>query len=296
MIVMTYMVIEECHGPFPVSAATMALGVSRSGYYRWLHSKEDVPVAGGDMLLREEIQRVAVEYPRYGYRRIAAELRNQGLCAPPKRVLRLMRMDNLLCARKQYRLCTTDSSHGEKVYPNLARGMSLSGVNQLWVADITYIRLEREFVYLAMVLDVFSRRCVGWELDRRIDTGLALSALRKALKARARDGVGLAGLVHHSDQGVQYASKEYVECLQEHGILISMSRRGNPYDNAYAESFMKTLKYEEVYLKEYDTFKEAWENIEHFIDQVYNLKRLHSGIGYQSPMEFEKTLNINIVA
>lgn len=294
MTEMTYMVIEECHGPYPVSAATMVLGVSRSGYYRWLHSEGDVPVASSDMLLREEIQRVAVEYPRYGYRRISAELRNNGLFAPPKRVLRLMRMDNLLCARKRFKTRTTDSDHGEKVYPNLAKGMSLSGVNQLWVSDITYIRLEREFVYLAVVIDVFSRRCVGWELDRRIDTGLALSALRKALKTREMDD--LAGLVHHSDQGVQYASREYVECLQEHDILVSMSRRGNPYDNAFAESFMKTLKYEEVYLKEYDTFKEAWENIDHFIDQVYNQKRLHSGIGYRSPVEFEKTLNINIVA
>ena len=293
MTEMTYMVIEECHGLFPVSSATAALGVSRSGYYRWLHMGR-VEEAGGSVLLREEIQRVAVEYPCYGYRRIAAELRNHGTLVSSKKVLRLMRMDNLLCARKRFRLCTTDSCHGEKVYPNLARGMRVSGVNQLWVADITYIRLEREFVYLAVVVDVFSRRCVGWELDRRIDTGLALDALRKALRTRA--DTGLAGLIHHSDQGVQYASREYVEYLQMHGIQISMSRRGNPYDNAYAESFFKTLKYEEVYVKEYDTFKEAREDIEHFIDQVYNLKRLHSGIGYRSPMEFEKTLNLNTVA
>lgn len=290
------MVIEECSGRYPVASATEAFHVSRSGYYRWRHGRgrSDVPAASADMLLREEMQRVAVEYPRYGYRRIAAELRNRGFHVGNKKALRLMRLDNLLCAKKQFRLCTTDSCHGEKVYANLARDMVVTRVNQLWVADITYIRLEREFVYLAVVVDVFSRRCIGWELDRHIDTRLALNALQMALEARHGDC--LSGLVHHSDQGVQYASRDYVECLQRHGILVSMSRRGNPYDNAYAESFIKTLKYEEVYLNEYDKLKEAWENIEHFIEQVYNRKRLHSSIGYRSPVEFEKTLNINTVA
>jgi putative transposase len=289
---MKYLAIKECHGPYPVFSAAALLGVSRSGYYRWLRSGSDA--CSEDMLLREEMQRVAVEFQGYGYRRIAAELCRRGFSVSSKKVLRLMRLDNLLCVRKRFRPCTTDSCHGEKVYENLAGDMTVEGVNRLWVADITYIRLLTEFVYLAIVVDVFSRRCIGWELDRHIDTRLVLDALRKALETRR--GVCLRGLVHHSDQGVQYASREYVECLQEHGIRISMSRRGNPYDNAFAESFIKTLKYEEVYLNEYDTIKEARKNIERFIEQVYNLKRLHSGIGYRSPVEFEKSLNLNIVS
>jgi len=288
-----YLSILECRGSVTVSRAVELLGVSRSGYYNWLHNRRVEPCAEADLLLREEIQRIALDYPRYGYRRITVELSRRGCRAGLKKVYGLMRLDNLLCVRKRYRYCTTDSNHNERVYENLAKGLRVTGINQLWVADITYIQLSRECVYLAMVMDVYSRRCIGWDLSRRIDTRLALGALQNALKTRS---CRLDGLVHHSDQGVQYASREYVECLEEHGILVSMSRRGNPYDNAFAESFMKTLKYEEVYLNEYNTYKEALENIERFIDEVYNQKRLHSSIGYRSPIEYEKTLNMNIVA
>lgn len=293
---MKCMVIRDCQGLVSVSRASVLLGVSRSGYYKWLHNngKAMSDRAGSDMLVRGEIQRIAVEYTGYGYRRIRAELGRRGLRCGLKKVLRFMREDNLLCVKKRFRLCTTDSNHGEKVYLNLAGDMEVTGLNQLWVADITYIQLSREFVYLAVIIDVYSRRCVGWELGRHIDTQLTLKALHNALKTRENDC--LTGLVHHSDQGVQYASHEYVDCLVEHGIRVSMSRRGNPYDNAFAESFMKTLKYEEVYMNEYDTFKDALKNIERFIEEVYNQKRLHSSIGYRSPVEFEKTLNINIGA
>jgi transposase InsO family protein len=278
----------------PLGFATLRLGVSRSGYYKWCRRRERRDSTGDDVKVREEIQAIAVDFPRYGYRRITWELRNRGLCVNGKRVLRLMRLDNLLCVRKKFRPCTTLSCHCEKVYPNLAGDMVVSGINQLWVSDITYIQLEKEFVYLAVVLDVYSRRCIGWELSSRIDTRLTMGALQEALKTRRMDD--LKGLVHHSDQGVQYACHEYVECLQSHGIRVSMSRRGNPYDNAFAESFMKTLKYEEVYLNEYQSFKDAVDNIERFIEQVYNQKRLHSSIGYKSPVEFEKTISINNVS
>ena len=288
------MSVLECRGCLSVSRAARLLGVSRPGYYKWLCNRDGLkPREELDWRLREEVQRIALDFPRYGYRRIKVELGNRGFRTSARKVLGLMRMDNLLCVRKRYRLCTTDSNHGMPVYENLARGLHVTGINQLWVADITYIHLPREFVYLAVILDVYSRRCLGWMLSRRIDTELVLGALHKALETRGFDP---EGLIHHSDQGVQYASREYVECLNEHGIRVSMSRRGNPYDNAFAETFMKTLKYEEVYLNEYDTYREALENIERFIDEVYNQKRLHSSIGYRSPIEYEKTLNTNIVA
>jgi len=194
--------------------------------------------------------------------------------------------DNLLCLKKRFRPQTTDSDHNLRVYPNLAKHMEVTAVNQLWVADITYVRLAAEFVYLAVVLDAFSRRCVGWQLSRSIDTQLVLDALDRALVNR--EGVDLSGLVHHSDQGVQYASGGYVRRLIDHGVQVSMSRKGNPYDNAYAESFIKTLKYEEVYLKEYDSFNDAHNNISEFIEAVYNEKRIHSSIGYKTPNEYEK--------
>lgn len=287
---MKYLSVLECRGHLSVSRAVELLGVSRQGYYRWLH-RDAAP--GSDLPIREEVQRIALDYPRYGYRRISVELARRGYQVSLKKVLALMRMDNLLCVRKRYRHCTTDSDHGLRVYENLAKGMRVSGINQLWVSDITYIQLSREFVYLAVVMDVYSRRCIGWMLSRRIDTQLVLGALQNALETR---GCRVDGLIHHSDQGVQYASREYVETLEKHGIRASMSRRGNPYDNAFAESFMKTLKYEEVYLNEYQSFKDALENIERFIDEVYNQKRLHSSIGYRSPIEYEKTLNTNVVA
>jgi transposase InsO family protein len=289
------MAVRDFHGSLSVSRAASLLGIGRSGYYKWQQgSGRSDDRAVFDLLLREEIQRVAVEYPGYGYRRIAAELRRRGFSVSGKKVLRLMRLDNLLCVKKRFRLCTTDSNHGERVYANLARGLKVSGINQLWVSDITYIQLQREYVFLAVVLDVYSRRCIGWELSSHIDTRLTMGALQEALKTRRQDD--LKGLIHHSDQGVQYACHEYVDCLREHGVQISMSRRGNPYDNAFAESFMKTLKYEEVYLNEYETYEDAMDNIERFIEKVYNQKRLHSSIGYKSPVEFEKTINLNNVS
>ena len=202
-----------------------------------------------------------------------------------------MREDNLLCIKKNFTPRTTDSEHNLTVYPNLAKDLKVTAVNQLWVADITYIRLVKEFVYLAVILDVFSRKCVGWELSRDIDAQLTLNALNKAWANR--EGMDLSGLVHHSDQGVQYAAHDYINLLKKKGIQISMSRKGNPYDNAFAESFIKTLKYEEVYLKEYESFNDAYINIEEFIDDVYNDKRLHSSIGYLPPNEFETELYLN---
>ena len=197
-----------------------------------------------------------------------------------------MRALNLLCRKRKRRICTTDSNHNLTVYPNLAKGLKVTTVNQLWVADITYIRLVKEFVYLAVVLDVYSRRCIGWCLSRTIDARLSLDALNMAFNERHESD--LTGLIHHSDRGVQYACQDYVIQLIAHGILVSMSRSGNPYDNAYAESFMKTIKYEEVYLQEYMDFDDAYQNIRTFIVEVYNAKRLHSGIGYLAPDVYEK--------
>jgi len=238
------------------------------------------------MDLRAQIQDIALSYPYYGYRRITAELGNQGTFVNRKRVLRLMHEDNLIKVKKLFKPQTTDSNHTLRVYPNLIRCLEVSGLNQLWVADITYIRLEREFVYLSAILDRFSRRCIGWALSRNIDTQLTLDALDKALTNR--QGTDLTGLIHHSDQGVQYASKDYIDRLTRHCIKPSMSRRGNPYDNAYAESFMKTLKYEEVHMQEYMNYDDAYQNIRTFIEEVYNAKRLHSSIGYITPNECEK--------
>ena len=238
------------------------------------------------MKLRDAIQKQALQMPAYGYRRITAALQRAGWEVNRKRVLRLMRADNLLCLRKRAFVRTTDSDHELPVYPNLARELKPSGLNQLWVADITYIRLALEFVYLAVILDAFSRRVIGWALGRTLEAKLALAALQMAI---ARGRVTL-GLVHHSDRGVQYASKDYVELLTEHAILISMSRRGNPYDNAQAESFIKTLKYEEVYRNEYLDFADARRRIGKFIESVYNRKRLHSALGYLPPAEFEQQL------
>ena len=265
------------------SHACRQLSVSRSRYTLWLKKP---PTTDPDMGLRSMIQEVALAHTCYGYRRITAELRNQGIKVNRKRVIRLMRADNLLCLKKTFKPQTTDSSHTLRVYPNLAKGMEVTDVNQLWVADITYVRLEHEFIYLAAVLDVYSRRCIGWALSRCIDTQLALDALNKALKVRK--DADLSGLIHHSDQGVQYASKDYINRLRETGISPSMSRRGNPYDNAYAESFMKTLKYEEVHMQEYTNYDDAYQNIQVFIEELYNEKRLHSRIGYLPPNEYEK--------
>jgi len=264
-----------------------ALSLSRATFYR----RFGMEAGDDDIELRDEIQRIALEMPSYGYRRITKALARQGHQVNHKRVLRLMREDNLLCLRKMKYISTTDSGHGLPLYPNLAADMALTAINQLWVADITYIRLRREFVYLAVVLDAFSRKCIGRNLGRRIDDGLTLGALRQALESRQ---VG-PGLVHHSDRGMQYASREYTDLLKESGIAISMSRSGNPYDNAKAESFMKTLKYEEVYLWEYESFADTRGHIEDFIENIYNEKRLHSAIGYLPPAEFEQQFEVGLV-
>lgn len=262
-----------------VAAACRVLSLPRATYYR-----APKPEAEADMTLRDLLQQVALEWPSYGYRRITAELRRRGHEINRKRVLRLMRGDYLMVLRKRRFVHTTNSDHRLPVYPNLVPELIMTDCDQLWVSDITYIRLAREFIYLAVVLDAFSRRVIGWALERSLETELALSALRMALEARTVT----TELVHHSDRGAQYASADYTALLKEHHIRISMSRRGNAYDNAQAESFMKTLKYEEVYLREYETMAEARTFISHFLEAVYNQKRLHSAIGYMPPVEFEQ--------
>jgi putative transposase len=258
--------------------------VSRSGFYRF--DDERPPRPNGDMELRDAIHRIALEWPSYGRPRITAELRRQGWAVNPKRVRRLLREDNLLCLRKRKFVVTTDSNHGRKVYPNLVGKMTLTGTDQLWVADITYIRLQEEFIFLAVILDVYSRRVIGWALDRTLEDDLTLTALQMALSCRNVQ----AGLVHHSDRGSQYASNQYTDLLKEHGIDVSMSRKGNPWDNAACESFMKTLKYEEVFRNEYRDLAEARRSIQQFLETVYNGKRLHSALGYRPPAEFERSL------
>ena len=259
-----------------------ALGqVSRSGFYRWRREK---PSANGDVQLRDALQRIAVEFPSYGWPRMTRELGRRGWPVNHKRVYRMMREDNLLCLRRRKFVRTTDSAHPLPVYPNLARQMAVTRLDQLWVADITYIRLRVEFVYLAVILDACSRRVIGWTLGRSLENDLALEALRRALEQRRP----APGLVHHSDRGVQYASGDYVRILQKHAIIPSMSRPANPYDNASCESFMKTLKREEIYANDYRDLEHLFANIEAFIERYYNRLRLHSALGYRSPEEFER--------
>jgi putative transposase len=292
-----YTLIDSLLPQFSLSItnACSCLDVSRSGYYGWVaRNRLPYQIDPLEMQLKDEIHQIAIEFPKYGYRRITKELHRRDFQVNSKRVLELMREDNLLCIKKTFVPMTTNSNHNHMVYPNMARDMEVTGINQLWVADITYIQLPKEFIYLAVIIDVGSRRCIGWDLDRTIDTQLTLNALHKALDCRS--GQDIDGLIHHSDQGVQYASNAYIECLKEHNIQISMSRRGNPYDNAFCESFIKTLKYEEVYLLDYRNFDEAFDNLENFIERVYNEKRLHSKIGYLPPIEFEEALTLNSVA
>jgi putative transposase len=262
--------------------------ISRATLYRF---DPDRQRPDKDLDLRDAIQRIALAFDCYGRPRITAELKRRGWSGVGhRRVGRIMREDNLLCLRKRkFRIVTTDSNHDRPLYPNLAGNMAPDGINQLWVADITYIRLETEFVYLAVVLDAFSRRVIGWALERTLEGELTLAALRSALERR-RPG---PGLVHHSDRGVQYASLDYTGLLKQHRIAISMSRKGNPYDNAFCESFMKTLKYEEVYRQEYRDLRQARASIEWFVEKIYNGKRLHSALNYRPPAEFERSLPIS---
>jgi putative transposase len=256
--------------------------VSRSGFYRFDDNAEPRPDPHMD--LRDAIQRIALAWPSYGRPRITAELRRQDWTVNPKLVYRLMREDNLLCVRKRKFVVTTDSNHTRKVYPNLAPTLILTAPDQLWRADITYIRLREEFVFLAVILDAYSRRVIGWALDRTMEDELTLTALRMALSRR----VVQAGLVHHSDRGSQYASNDYTDLLKANAIDISMSRKGNPWDNAACESFMKTLKYEEVHRNEYRDLAEARASIAEFLEKIYNQQRLHSALGYLPPAEFER--------
>jgi transposase InsO family protein len=259
------------------SALCSSLGLPKAALYRIKSS-----AFPADRELMDNIQRIAAEWPCYGYRRIAAELAHAGHVVNHKKVLRLMREANLLCRRRKKRHVTTNSDHGLAVYPNLAPSLCLTHANQLWVADITYIGLPQGYAYLAAILDAYSRRAVGWALSLRIDTQLTLSALHMALKERG------APLYHHSDRGAQYASSEYVATLTSRKVQMSMSRTGNPYDNARMESFMKTLKSEEVHINEYNTFEDAKANVTHFIKTVYNERRLHSALGYLTPVQFEE--------
>lgn len=256
------------------------LGLSRSGVYA--ARQRPAPDAAA-VVLRDAIERIVLEFPGYGYRRVTHALRREGWTVNAKRVLRLMRDESLLCQLKRRFVPTTDSRHGLGSYPNLLREQVLTGPNQAWVADITYIRLPTTFCYLAAILDAWSRRCVGWELSRHIDTELTLVALNRASAARRP----APGLIHHSDHGVQYVSTRYVDRLAQIGAQISMAAIGNVYENALAESFFATLKREEVYLHEYRTVAEAETNLERFLDDVYNHKRLHSSLGYRPPSEFE---------
>jgi putative transposase len=256
--------------------------VSRAGYYRSF--REQAPEEE-QMAVRSAIQEIVVEHRRhYGYRRVARELRARGMAVNHKRVLRLMQDDNLLAVQRKQFVVTTESNHTLEVAVNLARRMQLTGVNQLWVADITYIQLWREYVFLAVVLDAYSRKVVGWALSRRMDSRLAMEALEMALAQRQPP----PGLVHHSDRGVQYACREYTALLERHQMVASMSRPGNPYDNARCERFLQTLKREEIYASAYRDLEDLRARIEEFIERYYNQKRLHSALGYRSPEEFEK--------
>jgi|KBSSwiStaDraftv2_1062776.scaffolds.fasta_scaffold224877_2 transposase InsO family protein len=270
-------------GSLSVRELCQTAAVSRASYYRRWRKQEP---REEQIAVRDAIQRLALENRHYGYRRITRLLKRDGWEINHKRVLRLMRADNLLCIRRRRFVITTDSDHSWRVYPNLAPRMQVRGINQLWVADITYVRLKQEFIYLAVILDVYSRRVVGWNISRQLGGSISQQALEMAIDQRQP----APGLIHHSDRGVQYACGQYVEKLQEAGIVISMSRPGNPWDNAWAESFMRTLKREEVDGRRYRNFADAESSIATFIEEVYNQHRLHSALDYLSPMEFEADL------
>ncbi len=274
--------MQEAFPMLSIRRLCALVGAGRTWYYT--HPSPDA-IAARETELRDAIERIILDFPGYGYRRVTKALQRTGWVVNHKRVLRVMREESLLCQLKRRFVVTTDSAGAHHSYPNLLAGLAIERIDQAWVADLTYIRLPTAFAYLAAVLDAYSRRCVGWAFSRRIDTHLTLAALRMALTQRQPS----PGLIHHSDRGVQYTSGDYVARLEASGAQISMAARGNPYENAKAESFFKTLKYEEVYLREYRTFAEAEANLDRFIEDVYNTKRLHSSLGYLPPAEFEAT-------
>ena len=258
---------------------------SSSYYYRPVTDTE--AREHDDRELRDHIERLQGEFPGYGYRRLSQQLRREGMVVNDKRIRRIQRKYQLFPIRWQsFKIPTTDSNHNHRVYPNLLADKAVTGINQVWLADITYIRIRKGFVFVAAILDRFSRKVIGWAISKRIDAELCLAALKSALAKRQPQ----PGCVHHSDRGVQYACAEYVALLKDSNLQISMSRTANPYDNAHMESFFKTLKYEEVHLADYETYEDLVQRIPHFIEEVYNKKRLHSALGYVPPNEFEMAI------
>ena len=279
-----------------IERACELLGLQRIEYYRWIDKADSIFKRNqGDLLILVEIKKIIKKFTGYGYRRVTKEMQHQGYNVNHKRVLRLMH-DNKLSFQKKRSFIprTTDSDHDNPVYPNLIKGLEITHPNQVWASDITYIQLDKGFAYLASILDIFTRKCIGWNMSKNVRTDLVMGALNMAIDMRWNSNI--KGLIHHSDRGVQYTSNEYTDRLKGMNIQISMSRKGNPYDNAYAESFFKTLKVEEVYLNEYSDINDAWDNIQRFIEDIYNEKRLHSALGYMSPIDFEQEVALNIIA
>jgi putative transposase len=260
--------------------------VSRASFYR--HWEQKAP-GEAETALHDAIQKTALRHRGYGYRRVAALVERDGFCVGQEKVRRILKADNLLAIRRRKFITTTDSDHPFRVHQNLAESLELTGIDQLWVADITYIRLRQEFVFLAVVLDAYSRKAIGWQLGRKLDTSLPLDALEMAIASRHPR----SGLVHHSDRGTQYASNQYVQRLEAWGAHISMSRPARPWENGKCESFMRTLKREEIDARRYRSFGELQSHVEEFLEQIYNRVRLHSALNYRSPVEFEESLGKN---